>query len=424
MSSGLATGSKAGFFAFPASKLKLNQQVQKSHLLSNLWNKSGTFRTEADSLNSPNTLPLDTKPRAEIYHEVAVEYPNKSGIFLKAKQLGTYGKSLVKFYKKGVANVWNNKRELNRLLKTEFKLANQLNNRGEQRDIRIPNFRMLTKEMSQALYMSRIECQTLNDNTRGDVIKTNVVQKNIDEGLFNLTRHQYQLIRRTPKDFIKLPAFAVIFGVFFECTPLLCYVFPEITPLTCVLPSFVSRIWSADASKRLRDHRFNRKDQNLEDLALRNAYNIPLDEARLLAKALCLTSKYISSNFYPPSLIRQRLQLHYNYLQVDNYYLSGLNGEGTGNIWNLSQQELFRACLERNLILDLKQDAQNYNNIEDDATKAVYEEKYFTELRLRLFCFIVDFQQYNVGYLGMSHLLDEKIDTDAILKWWKEDNHK
>ena len=137
---GLVTGSKTSFFAFPASKLKFNQQLSKSQLLSTLWYKSPSFDSERDALNAPSTLPLDLKPRAEIYHEVQVENPNLTGAILKAKQLGRYGKSLVKFYKKGVSNVWNNKKEFNRLMKKDFKIINQLNNRGKQTDIRIPNF--------------------------------------------------------------------------------------------------------------------------------------------------------------------------------------------------------------------------------------------------------------------------------------------
>lgn len=421
---GLVTGSKVSFFAFPASKLKFNQQLSKSQLLSTLWYKSPSFDSERDALNAPSTLPLDLKPRAEIYHEVQVENPNQKGAILKAKQLGKYGKSLVKFYKKGVSNVWNNKKEFNRLMKKDFKIINQLNNRGKQTDIRIPNFQKLTQEMSQAIYMNKVENSTLNDNTRGDVVRSDVIEKTIDEGLFNMTRHQYQLIRRTRKDFLKLPSFAVIFAAFFEFTPVVCYAIPEITPLTCILPSLAPRIWSANANKKLRDHRMDKTDENLDDLALRNAYNIPLDEARLLCRALCLTSKYVPSSFYPETVVRGRLQLHYNYLQVDNYYLSGLNGEGSGNIWNLSQQELFRACLERNLILDLKQDMKNFDNIEDEATQAVYEEKYFTELRLKLFHFIVDFEQYNIGYLGMNHLVKDSMDTESLLLWWKQDNIK
>ena len=184
-------------------------------MLSTLWYKSPSFDSERDALNAPSTLPLDLKPRAEIYHEVQAENPNQKGAILKAKQLGKYGKSLVKFYKKGVSNVWNNKKEFNRLMKKDFKIINQLNNRGKQTDIRIPNFQKLTQEMSQAIYMNKVENSTLNDNTRGDVVRSDVIEKTIDEGLFNMTRHQYQLIRRTRKDFFEITfVCSYICGVF------------------------------------------------------------------------------------------------------------------------------------------------------------------------------------------------------------------
>lgn len=67
---------------------------------------------------------------------------------------------------------------------------------------------------------------------------------------------------------------------------------------------------------------------------------------------------------------------------------------------------------------------KNFDNIEDEATQAVYEEKYFTELRLKLFHFIVDFEQYNIGYLGMNHLVKDSMDTESLLLWWKQDNIK
>lgn len=424
MNSGLSPVSKTKFFFFPTSKVKFSPQVKKSPLLYSLWYKSASWNRDNDLLNAPSTLPLHVKPKAEIFHETSMENPDKSGYSLKFKQYTTYGKTLVKFYRKGVTNVWNNKRELNGLTKKEYKIINQLNNRGKQVDIRIPNFQKLTHEMAQAIYMNQIENRTFNDSNRGDVIKSDAVEKTIDSKLFNLSRDQYQLLRRTPRDFIKLPSFAVIFAIFFEFTPLLCYAVPEITPLTCVLPSLLPRIWNANASKSLRDYRINKFGENLDDLALRNAYNMPRDEAKLLAKAVCLTSNYVPNSLYPETVIRRRLQQHYNYLKVDNYYLSGLNGPSSGNIWNLSNQELLRACLERNLILSLKQDVQDFDNIKDEASKAVKEEEYFDQLRLKLFHFIVDFELYNIGYLGINHLIKDPMDSEKILQWWKEDNSK
>jgi hypothetical protein len=199
-----------------------------------------------------------------------------------------------------------------------------------------------------------------------------------------------------------------------ECTPLICYAIPEITPLTCILPSILPRVWNPTATKQLMDVRKNRY-QDLADLAVKNAYNLPLDEVRLLCKALRLTSKYIPAGIYPESTIRRRLQDYYNYIKVDNFYLSGMNG--TGNIWNLSDAELLLAGLERNLILDIKHDTKVFDAFKDEATKNVETQKYFNNLRLDLLRFIVDFENSNIGYLGVNHLGIGEIQSKQVLEW-------
>lgn len=425
MSKNITTLSKASFYTFPTSRSTFTGQLKASQLLSSLWYKSNSFDATNDKLNAPSTLPIDLKPKGVVFNEVAKENPGKAGPILKIKQTLAYGKSLIAFYKKGVANVWNNKKEMNKLMKTQFKLINQLNNKGEEVDIRIPNFKKLTSEMSQALYMSNIENKNALEITRGDIIKTDKLDKLLDENLFNLTRREFQLLRRTPSDFLKLPGFAIIFMIFVETTPILCYAMPEVTPLTCVLPSLIPRIWSPKYTKLLRDLRNKEhKEDTLESLATKNAHNLPIRDVRLLCNALRLTSKYIPASAWPESIIRRRLQEYYQYLKVDNYFLSGLNGKEYGNIWNLSNQEILNAALERNLILDIKKDTAEFDDIKNESLKQVKEEEYFNDLRLKLFHFIVDFETYNVGYLGVNHLIKDPIQSKTIINWWKEDHQK
>lgn len=376
------------FFVFPPSKTKLGQEIQKSSLLTSLWSNSPDA-----SVNSPHTLPLDIKPKSEIYKEVEDENVNASPISIKMKQSLAYGKSIMNFYKIGVKNVWNNKLEVNRLSK-HYKL-DKVNNRGNEIAITIPSFSTLTTDMAQKLYIRDMEKRSE---------KSDEVIKHEDGGkgpVFNLSRSEYQLLKRTPADFYKIPLFGVIFLIFWECTPLICYAIPEITPLTCILPSILPRVWSPSATKQLKEVRLKRYTE-LTDLAVKNAYNLPLDEARLLAKALKLTSKYVPTGLYPESVVRRRLQEYYNYLKVDNFYLSGMNG--SGNIWDLSDAELLLAALERNLIFDIKHDTTVFNEFKDETTKNVESRKYFDKLRLELLRFIVDFETSNIGYLGVKHL--------------------
>lgn len=404
---------KDAFFSFGGNEVKFLQSVKRSQLLTAVWAKSTP--SESDVINAPTTLPIELKPKATVNFEVASENPTSKGVGLLVRQNLVYGKSVVNFYRKGIGNIWSNRSELSRLRKAKFKLSNILDRKGKETDINIPSFRKLTQEMAQTLYQSSIENRAYRQSTTGDVIKADKQQVDVDTGLFNLTRSQYQLLRRTPADLAKLPVFAIVFAMFFEMTPFVCYAFPEITPLTCTLPLLLPRVWKPKNTQKVLEWKKNAG--NLEDLALKNAYNLPIDQVRMLARALRLTPNYIPIALFPESALRDRLQHHYNYLKVDNYFLSGLNEESRQNVWDLSHQELQNACLERLLIEDIRDDAQQFDNIKDEASRKVQLERYFNELRLKLVRFIVDFEQYNVGYLGTTLILDETPNTKDVVQW-------
>ncbi|KAG2736741.1 hypothetical protein G9P44_000831 [Scheffersomyces stipitis] len=415
----LAASSKSAFYAFPASKAQfLTRDIKQSQIVSALWT-----RFKEESVCADNTLPAELKPKVEIYQEVKEIHKEDSSFVLKLKQNFQYGKAVMNFYKVGVVNVWNNRKVSNRLKKKHYKLGGIVDRKGRESEIRIPNVTKLTADMAQALYISQMETKTENDKNVGNVIKGDFASKVIDTDLFSMTRKEFQTIRRTTEDAPKIPLFAVILLIFMESTPLVCYAFPQITPSTCVLPSILPRLWSSSANDKL--HEINSKlfkTTGLPDLALRNAYNLPIEEGRLMARTLRLTSKFVPLSLYPESLVRRRLQEHYNYLKVDNYYLSGLNGAKSGNLWNLSNQELILACLERNLIRDIKGDVKTFHDIKDPQVRKESEMRFFRKLRLRLFQFIVDFDNYNIGYLGLTHLLEDTRAPQKILEWHDLDN--
>lgn len=401
----------------PSTRSQLIKQVNNSQILSGIWKKDSL---EPDTLNAPTTLPAPIRPKTEIYRDIQIENPTKTGLGLKFKQAFGYGKLIIRFYKLGVKNVWNNNKQYRQLKNSEFKILKRVDSRGKDVEMKLSGNR-LTNEMASVIYMSKIENKTFNETQQNENGVTrhestaHKYTKEIDENLFNLTRQQYQLIRRTPKDFFKLPIFAVIFAIFVECTPLLCYVFPEITPLTCVLPTISPRLWKSTnmkAVKLLTQEKL--QGGELESIAVKTPFNLPIDLVKCLCKSLGLTSRYVPIALYPHSVLRDRLQNHYNYLSVDNYYLSGLNNNG--KIWNLNYEELISACLERNLIIDLKKEVAQFDHIEDEAERWLLQKENTSKLQLKLLRHLVDFSHFNVGYLCLNELTPP-LDHKLFYKW-------
>ncbi|ODV81503.1 uncharacterized protein CANTADRAFT_24420 [Suhomyces tanzawaensis NRRL Y-17324] len=372
--------------------------VKKNPLLSSILQEA---KPSPETVNAPSTLPLNILPKQEIYDQVARENPEASSHGLKFKQSFGYAKSLMKFYKSGVTNVWNNHKLVQDLRKKGYQLQH-VDRRGNEQAIRIPSFKVLTQEMSQQLYV--VKTQKLATKEEGEVIKHNSTE---GEKLFNLTRAQYQLMNRTPRDFYKLPMFGLIFAIFMEMTPLVCYAIPELTPLTCVLPSILPRMWNTKIVKQLL------QAATRPDKQAQNAYNLPIEEVRILCKSLRISSKYLPSFVYPETYLRNQLQHYYNYLKVDNYYLSGLNGGG--NVWNMTNQEVMEASLERLLIDDLAKVTKEFDAIKNEVERAEKETSYFNELRVRLAKFVVEFENFNVGYLGRESMADA--DIKKIMEW-------
>ncbi|EMG45360.1 hypothetical protein G210_4463 [Candida maltosa Xu316] len=267
--------------------------------------------------------------------------------------------------------------------------------------------------MSQRIFMEKIELETYEKTTKND-IKKEVKKEDASSQLFNLTREQFQLYKRTPEDFYKIPLFALVCIVFEEFTPIICYVIPEITPSTCILPQILPRVWNPHGILKLKELNQELTEEEMIDLSSKTSYNLDIQHVRLLCQSLRLVSRYTPVSMYPESYLRGKLQQYYNYLVIDNYYLSGLNNDG--NLWNLTNQELILACLERNLIQDIVYDTKMFNQISDPIQKKMFEDKYMNKLRVKLFQFLVDFPNFNIGYLGVNHVIPRQEEVD-IVKW-------
>lgn len=397
-----------GIYSIGKLKHVFDTQLQRSQLLQALWKPASK-----SEVNNMKTLPLAIRPKVDLHRDIAKE-SGKEGWSLKAAQSFGYAKELVKFYKHGVKLVWNNHKTLRALRKSDFKVTNQINNEGKTVDIQVPSFATLTQEMAQGLYQKRVENRTNIENTAGDAVDHNKgsALKAYTPEMFNLLRSDFLLFKRTPSDFIKIPSFSVIFLIFMEMTPLLCYAFPEITPLTCILPSLLPRLWSAKNSDKVA--KSVPENTDLEELAAKTAYNLTLEQVASLADALRLKTKYIPTQLFPELVLRNRLQAHYNFLTVDNYYLSGLNGNG--NVWDLTKQELLYACLERNLIRDVKKYADLEESHAPNKDELVKHE--LNILRLQLTQFIMNFEKYNIGYLLLLQKVEQP--SEEAITWREE----
>lgn len=346
-----------------------------------------------------------------IYKSVAQDNPEQLPLVVKLKQGLAYVKALMAFYKHGVSAVWHNNKRVRSMTRKEYRLSHHVDSAGAEAAIAIPSFAVLARDMAQQLYIDTVENRTQHAATTGEVVHAgSMAPLGQSAGLFSMTRAEFQMIRRTPGDFVKIPAFAVIFLVFMEMTPVLCYAFPEVTPLTCVLPSILPRIWRRSSMEQLELAVSKVAPANLNDYALKTAYNVPVPVLRALCRSLRLKTRYLPDSVFPEAVLRARLQQHFNYLTVDNYYLSGLNNDG--NVWDLTDQELVMACLERNLVSDPAALVKTLSTGTVELRKTA-----LTELRLKLIRFIVDFSSSNVGYLAIGHLLEK---PDVGVATWRE----
>ncbi|RKP29328.1 hypothetical protein METBISCDRAFT_31743 [Metschnikowia bicuspidata] len=405
---------RAALLSF-TSKARLLEHVAHSPTLASLWAQSD----KPEQLNCLRSLPLAIRSKQQVDADMAAANIGAPRVAIKFRLGWAYAQELGRFYKHGLTAVWQNFKETRHLCKSGYKHTGVLGRSGADTAVMVPSFNELSKAMAQQVYMRAVEDKAHRDATRGGVVRREdksslsligQLALALTRSLFNLTRAEFQLLRRTPADFMRLPLFAVIAMVFMEVTPLVCYAFPEVTPLACVLPSILPRVWPSKnrlaVQKAVHAEMVN---ESADDFAMKTAYSIPPKTLRALAQCLRLKSKYIPTAMFPDFILRKRLHSHFLYLLVDNFYLGGLNGNG--NLWDLVPQELVLACLERNLVQDSKA-------LADTTAKGTAAEQKLAmdDLRLKLALFIANFESCNVGYLAVDHLLPD-VETEAVMRW-------
>lgn len=315
----------------------------------NLIGISYKIALEGDKLNSPKTLPYE------------LQIPPKDPSASKFSRLTAVGKEYLKLYKTGIINVWKNRRESKAILKR----------------LSAKNTNELISSILQKQSIDHIK-RNIQQSDNPESVKTVEIQS---PGEGNLTRSEYQLLLRTPMDFLKLPLFTLTFCIFAEVTPLLVIIVPTIVPSTCTIPRQQKRDFSSHNKNINALKALFQSPENADSLPKylsRSAFSLSTTELTASVKALNLYSSLMPLGLVSKSSMQQRLETHIARIKCDDILISW-----NGGVWNLSTAELLRACHAR----------------------AIPTEGQTTEeLRVNLFSWIVNFDEgrYDAGFFFYS----------------------
>ncbi len=131
------------------------------------------------------------------------------------------------------------------------------------------------------------------------------------------SRAEFQLIRRTKKDFRKLPVFGLVLAVFGEFTPLIVLLFPVLTPSACYLPRQVNSM--RRKSQERRDNSF----ETIQDFAGKrlglNIASMPRKYILHCSNSLGLHSRFIPEFFLPVEWLKHRVDTYVTgYVSTDD----------------------------------------------------------------------------------------------------------
>ncbi|SCU79670.1 LAFA_0B04808g1_1 [Lachancea sp. 'fantastica'] len=265
----------------------------------------------SDDLNSTRTLPLVKLPKNQIFNEVLND--PKVGDWRKpATKWFRLGKSLLKMYMNGIKSTW----------KVYFGTRKLMQGSGASRSIVTSTYRNL-------------EFQQIQNRVKSD-----------DTVNLGLTRKQFQEIHRR-QEFWKLPVFLILFLVFEETLPFICYLVPSLVPWNCLTPG---------AFKKLSERRIASQQQlpyqnSGSDVCYTTPYALQcsytsdlLKSFKMLSSTRALLYSWSGNN----NRLCELLARFHQYLVLDDWFLlqSILN---TNEKTILSQSELVNAILERQL---------------------------------------------------------------------------
>lgn len=301
------------------------------------------------------------------------------GVFAKGKQI-------VKLYKTGIVNVYKNFRESRVLLRQFSESA------GSAR--RASNATSVTQAILDKAAADKISSDHALEPLLEKIKSQDAQSKSVVAALYpnlqvSLTRAQYQLIQRTPKDIVKLPLFSLIFAVFFEVTPVLVMLFPGIVPDTCILPGQYKKAAARRESQiQALKAQYATESSESEIQFGTSPYKLSKADLVSLVSALRITPRLVPVSLFSEKSLVRRLEAHIARVRADNYVLAWtqaptqadqtLSGSG---IWSLDSRELARACHERAIP----------TTTADEKSGATSKSEAL--LRLELFLWIVNFTE-------------------------------
>lgn len=259
-------------------------------------------------------------------------------VFTPGMGLMAKGKQFITLYKRGIVNVWRNYGNSKSLLKS---LAQKSSDSKQL--AKISNANTVTQSILDRASSDRIHSNHKTETlTSSDEAKA-IIYTNIST---SLTRSEYQLLLRTPKDIMKLPWFTLIFCIFFEMTPIVVWIFPKLVPNTCALPSQVAKDQKKTDNLILasKEHYLQTTEKSNEGHLLEHsptasgksmqsvpastisdgtsAYRLPLESLRRIATALSLFPVYLPISWVPQSSLAKAVEKHVNEIRADSYMLS------------------------------------------------------------------------------------------------------
>lgn len=310
-------------------------------------------------------------------------------------------KIYLNFFKFGIKNVWNNFFIVKREVKDKYYLLdnglgfNDLATgafKDKKIKIKDSNLDLLIDILSNSIRC--IENETS--------VKDGLEYINSKSDLISISRSKFQALLRSKNDFKKIPIFGGLFLIFEEITILFCYIFPSITPTTCIVPQLMKRSYHRQISSesQLIEQRKDGESE-LTDISKLNPYSITdSKELKLISKYLNIHSISIIDN---DNNLRKSMINKYKEILVDNYLILR-----DGGVSKLNKLELIFCCINRGLI--------NYNNlietVNDKNTDRLNFIDKFDEidLRIKLMRFIYESndKRNNIGLIGVYSTTTER----------------
>lgn len=228
---------------------------------------------------------------------------------LPANGLWARGKALAGFYKVGIVNSWRNRR-----ISADIRRKYRVRNSHE--------FASAIEETDHLRAIEEVHLGVINEKARSALP----------------SREEFLTVVRSERDTRKVPLFAVVFAICFECTPLVLMVWPSLAPSTCYSVKYIQKLNSRYTRERLK-----LSNQDVSDAT--SVYMMPRPGLEVFYKCV-LGGSTLAARIAPLAYLRQKVARHITMVRADDCLIR------RGNIRDLIPEEMRRACAMRGLPLD------------------------------------------------------------------------